>query len=357
MDTIVILCKSLLKGGAEKQALTLSKLLKEKNREILLINWTGDKVDSANSDYIQKHSLRCIGLTGNMVLRLVHFMKIIKNEKPSIILSYLTLPNIIAGLTKLLNRKIITIGGIRTEKLPFYKFLFEKIVHNHLNDATVFNNYSAKKKFELKGFVSRKIYVIHNTISIPNLEKINETEGEIKIISVSRFVKPKDFPTALKSVRKLISNNHSKRFKYFILGYGPLENEIRSLISDLNLDREVEILVNPPNIPDILKECDIYLSTSLYEGLSNSIMEAMVAGLPIIATDVGDNTYLVKDDYNGYLVPRSDVNSIVEKLEYLTNFDSARKEFGINSYNIIKTEFSEDRMTTDYLKLFTELSH
>src|SRR5664280_952701 len=90
-------------------------------------------------------------------------------------------------------------------------------------------------------------------------------------------------------------NNRALKFKYLIVGYGPLEKEIRHLAEELNLQKEVEILINPPNIPDILKTCNIYLSASLYEGLSNSIMEAMVAGLPVIATNVGDNCYLIKD--------------------------------------------------------------
>jgi glycosyltransferase involved in cell wall biosynthesis len=70
------------------------------------------------------------------------------------------------------------------------------------------------------------------------------------------------------------------------------------MAENLNIMNRIKIFINPANIPDILNECDIYLSTSLFEGLSNSIMEAMVAGLPVIATDVGDNKYLVKDGFN-----------------------------------------------------------
>ena len=73
------------------------------------------------------------------------------------------------------------------------------------------------------------------------------------------------------------------------------------MISLLDLEKEVTILINPPNIHDILKSCDIYLSTSLFEGLSNSIMEAMSTGLPVIATDVGDNRYLLRMDTTGIL--------------------------------------------------------
>jgi glycosyltransferase involved in cell wall biosynthesis len=356
MPSIIIFCKTLLKGGAEKQALTLAKLLTEKKTEIILVNWCGDKIDTANLNYIKTKSIKYIGLKGNPIMKLIHFLKIIKNERISIILSYLTLANFIAGISKLFHINLLTIGGIRTEKLPFYKFFFERLVHNYLNDATVFNNFSAKDKFEKKGFNPEKIFVIHNTIHVPPLEKTNKPKDGLNIISVSRFVRAKDFQTSLYSFKQLIDKDKDEKLKYYIVGYGPLENEIRLLIRHLNLNNEVEILINPPDIPGILKTCDIYLSTSLYEGLSNSIMEAMVAGLPIIATNVGDNRYLIKDAYNGFIVPCRDIDLIVEKLRYLIKFENVRNEFGNNSHFIIENEFSEERLIENYFKLFSKMS-
>lgn len=355
MPLIAIFCKTLLKGGAEKQALTLSKLLTEKKTSIILINWCGDKIDAANLSYIKNNSIKYIGLNGNPIMKFIHFLKIVKSEKISIILSYLTLANFITGIIGLFNKNLLTIGGIRTDKLPFYKFFFEKLVHNYLNDATVFNNFSAKTKFAKKGFHPGKIYVIHNAIHVPALEKNNKSKDGINIITVARFVRPKDFQTALYSFKKLTERNRIEKFKYYIVGYGPMENEIRLLVRLLKLNTEVEILINPPNIPDILNDCDIYLSTSLYEGLSNSIMESMVAGLPVVATNVGDNQYLIKDDYNGFLVPCKDINLIVEKLEYLINFENVRNEFGKNSHFIIENEFSEEKLFENYFNLFSEM--
>jgi glycosyltransferase involved in cell wall biosynthesis len=356
MKKIAIFCKTLLKGGAEKQALTLSKLLTENREEVILINWSEDKIDIANLDYIKTYSIKYIGLKGNPAVKFIHLLKIIRKEKISIILSYLTLANFIAGICKLFYRNLLIIGGIRSEQLPFYKFYFERLIHNYQNDATVFNNFSAKAKFEKRGFNPAKIYVVHNGINVPALGKNNKPGDGINIISVFRFVRQKDFQTALYSFKKLIENCGDKKFKYFIVGYGPLENGIRLLVRQLNLNNEVEIMINPPNIPDILKTCDIYLSTSLFEGLSNSIMEAMVAGLPIVATNVGDNQFLIKDKHNGFLVPCKDISLIVEKLEYLSKSENTRSEFGKNSRFIIENEFSEERLIENYLKLISKIS-
>jgi glycosyltransferase involved in cell wall biosynthesis len=356
MPSIVILCKTFLKGGAEKQALTLSKLLADKNFKVIIINWCGDQIDPSNLNYIKANALNYIGLDGGLVSKYRQFLKIVDNEKVSVVLSYLTLANFIAGVSKVFRRKIVTIGGIRTEQFPWYKFIFERFVHNRLNDVTVFNNFSAKSKFEKRGFNASKIRVIHNSINVPPLVN-NQVPGEdISVISVCRFVGAKDFNTALYSYKQLVEKNSRKKFMYYIVGYGPLEHEIRSLVSQLSLDNNVKIVINPPDIPGILKGCDIYLSTSLFEGLSNSIMEAMVAGLPVIATNVGDIQYLVKEGHNGFIVPCRDVNLIAEKLEFLANFDEVRREFGKNSYSVIETEFSENKLIDNYLRLISEVT-
>jgi glycosyltransferase involved in cell wall biosynthesis len=85
-------------------------------------------------------------------------------------------------------------------------------------------------------------------------------------------------------------------------------------------------------------------------------MEAMVSGLPVIATNVGDNCYLIKDSYNGFLVPCGDISTIAEKLEYLINSENVRNALGNNGHLIIQNEYSEEKFTEYYFKLFTKMS-
>jgi glycosyltransferase involved in cell wall biosynthesis len=356
MLSIVVFCKTFLKGGAEKQALIISGLLKEKDAHVILVIWSGDKIDPANLSYIKKNSIEYVGLKGNPLSKFIHLLKLVRSEKISIVLSYLTLANFVSGILKVFQKDLITIGGIRTDKFPYYKFIFEKLVHNYLNDATVFNNYSAQTKFVKKGFRQDKIHVIHNAIEIPEAVQKRQSEGELRIITVARFVAPKDFHTALSSFKHLTEKKRVEKIRYYIAGWGPMESEIRTLVRELDLKNEVEILINPPDITGILKSCDIYLSTSLFEGLSNSIMEAMAAGLPVVATNVGDNKYLVRDSFNGFLVPCGDIRLIAEKLEHLVSLEDIRKEFGKNSYSIITEEFSEEKLLKHYFSLFSELA-
>ncbi len=355
MQHIAVFCKTLLKGGSEKQALILSKLLSGENKKVSLINWSEGKVDPEYLEFIKINSLSYFALNGNVLKKYIRLVKILREERVSIILSYLTLPNFIAGISKIFLREIVTIGGIRNEKLPYHKFLFERWTHNNLNNASIFNNYSAKNKFTKRGFKSNKIFVIHNAIESNHLiVSPGKARSDVRIVTVSRFVEQKDFTTALKSFKKLIDRNNSVAISYYIVGYGPMEQEINTLADDLNIMDRIKFFINPSNIPEILKDCDIYLSTSLFEGLSNSIMEAMVAGLPIVATDVGDNRYLIKEGYNGYLVPCKDINKIAEKLAILTESEELRRKYGDFSKSRIRDKFSNGNLLENYLKVFSE---
>ncbi len=353
---IAIFCKTFLKGGAEKQALILTNLLTQKGIHVSLINWNGNIIDSQYLKFIEENSFRYFPMKGVNLFKFFQFQRILKEEKVSVVLSFLTLPNFISGISRVFNKKVRVIGGIRNETLPFHKFCFEKWIHNYLHNASVFNNYAAKEKFCKRGFNPDKIRVIHNAIELTSLTKNWDVPSrEFRIITVSRFVGQKDFKTALLSFRNLLDRNQNGNMSYIVAGYGPLEKDIKSWVEKLSLTGNVKILINPPDIPGLLSKCDVFLSTSLFEGNSNSIMEAMAAGLPIVATDVGDNRHLVKEGFNGFLVPCKDVNLIVNKLEYLMNSESARGELGKNSRSIISNDFSPEKLLDGYMKLLSEV--
>jgi len=354
--SIFIFFKTFLKEEVEKQALTLARLFTENGYRVTLINWSKSSIDPDNMAFIELHSIDYVGLEGNPLKKIMMLHGLTKRTNGPVILSYLTLANFVTGILKLLNKRLITAGGIRTEQLPFMKMLSEKLVHNHLNTITIFNNYAAKFKLEARGFSPLKIHVIHNAIQVPELVKPSSGNEIITIITVARFVRSKDLSTALYAYKRLVEENPGRVLRYRILGYGYQEAAIRTLIRTLDLVTNVELLIRPKGIFAKLKESDIYLSASIYEGLSNSIMEAMAAGLPVVATDVGDNKFLIADGFNGFLVKSGDVGAIVQKLQYLIDDQQAREVLGNNSHIKIASEFSEDRLFGSYIRLLSDLT-
>ena len=85
-------------------------------------------------------------------------------------------------------------------------------------------------------------------------------------------------------------------------------------------------------------------------------MEAMAVGLPVVATDVGDNKYLVREGLNGYLVPCKDIEQIAGKIQHLLESENERKEFGENSYNFIRENFTQEKLLNSYMELFSKIN-
>ncbi|MCK4787018.1 MAG: glycosyltransferase, partial [Desulfobacteraceae bacterium] len=111
------------------------------------------------------------------------------------------------------------------------------------------------------------------------------------------------------------------------------------------------------DVPKLLKLAHCFVLASHSEGLSCSIIEAMAAGLPVVATDVGGNCELVNNGVNGYLLPPNDPGAFAEKLHILINDDEKRQKFGKNSSKIANDKFSLDKMIAEYVSVYRELLH
>jgi len=214
---------------------------------------------------------------------------------------------------------------------------------------------SAKKTYSNFGYNSNKIIEIPNAIDI-NRPFINKTDHkEIRILSVGRFTKEKDYFTAIKAIYFLLKINKKSNYKfsYKIIGYGDLKKSILFFIDKHNLAKYIEI-IDGNKIDDItpfLRESDIFLNTSIYEGMSNAVMEAMSFSLPIVATKAGDTSELVIDGFNGFLCKIQDCKDIASKLKILINNFDLRKLMSFNSHKHILNNFSLDKIGKYYLDL------
>lgn len=349
MKNIVVFVKNLESGGAEKQSVLLAKSLSANyNIHYLIFN---DKYIEQKYIYLLKEDEKIIinFFSGNIIIRFFYLCKYFRKNKIEVIFSYLTGANAIAIFAGIITNVKFIYSGIRTVYLPTLKLLVDKLITNYLATGTIVNCYSGKYYFKSKGFIPEKLKVITNCFEniVPYTEKAcNE---DIKIITVGRFVPQKDYDTALKTI-SLLKNKYTN-IKFQIVGYGILEDHIRELIRSFDLTNNVELYINPNNISELLNLADIYLSTSLFEGTSNSIMEGLNANLPIVATNVGDNDYLVQDKKNGYLTNVQDPFSIADKLEKLILDALLRKNMGKESKIILQEKYSVNIFRNKYIDL------
>jgi len=353
---IVVFIRTLKSGGAERQSILLAKALKEKYETYLVVLF-GSEADNKNINYINNQRIDVIFLKGNFIKRIYKFIKFLNKKKIGIIFAFLAGNNFYGAIAGKISHVDYIIGGIRNSRIFFFKFLIQRLLHNHVFQYTIFNNLHGKKELSLKGFNRNKIAVIPNCfeLSIAPIKRL--AKKRLKIISVGRFVEQKDYLTSIKAIRFLIDNHNSNyKINYTIIGYGKLEKQIRTWIKENDLSEIVNLVINPDDIYEYYKSSDIFLMTSIFEGLPNSIMEAMSYSLPIVATDVGDINQLVKDSVNGYLTKIGDYKDIADKLNILIESYEKRIGFGEKSYQILKKNYSFEIFQKRYLEFIEALS-
>jgi len=351
LKTIFLLTNSLLKGGTERQVVYIAKSL-HFDYKVSAIVFYGDQIDGHFHSELLQNDIKVYLLYGNIFSRLTSIFKLVAQSKPYIIYSFLLTTNVVNALLSLFFHKTLNIGSIRSAYLPPKKRIINKLLHNYFFDFTIINNVAGIENLTKYGFKKNKFKHIPNFIKIDENYCKNEPTGKIKILSVGRFDISKDYPTALNAVKKLSYKIGHDKFTYTIIGYGELQNQIEELVTQLNLENIVKIIINPPSVVPHYHESSIYLSTSTFEGLSNSILEAMSYSLPIIATNVGDNNLLVKNNENGFLVDVGDSEAISKYLQFFIDNNEYLTKFGIKSNKVIADNFNPIAITQKYVELF-----
>lgn len=349
MERIAIFVNTLKSGGAEKQSIYLLNALSIKYK-VYLIVYHGKSIDDNILNLAESDNFELVKLHGATLSKLVKLYKVLKCNEVKYLFTYLTMANFFGSIIGRLSKVGNIYLGIRNSSLPFWKILLER-VSNLLSTATVVNNERGRVIFAKFGF-KRLLYIPN---AFPNIASgkerpLNET---VRIITVGRFVPQKDYLTSLKVIKKLSLNADS--FIYEIVGYGKLEKWLRKRILDFGLEKYVELCINPKNIRELLDSADVYLATSKFEGTSNAIMEALNSSLPVVATDVGDNNFLIENGESGFLHAIGDVDAIHESLLYLISNHKMRQKFGKKGNLILKKSYSNERLKTSYFALLKRI--
>ena len=271
---------------------------------------------------------------------------------------YLPSNNVIGGLIgKLAGVKQI-FGGIRGSKIKSskMKMLLQKIVCNRISDKFIANSGAARDNYINYGYRPSKILVVPNMIDVDAIEERSRSGRKkmpIKVLSVGRFVDEKDYDTALKAIELLKEQAESGKLEFIIVGYGPLKVDIIKEIKKKGLEKYVEIIdgQKPGIVERFLQNSDIFLITSKHEGMPNSVMEAMLHGLPVVGTNAGDIGKLVVSGKNGFLCRIGDYRDISRNLLRLIKSEKLREEMGIESYYILKKHFSLQKIGVIYIEL------
>jgi glycosyltransferase involved in cell wall biosynthesis len=233
-----------------------------------------------------------------------------------------------------------------------------------LIDLYISNSKSAADFVVSKGYPRKKLIVVHNGIN-PERFHIDREQRLIKelglkeespvIITVANMRPQKAYRVLIDSLNLLIQRKSP--FSALFVGDGILKDELMKLTEDLGLSERINFLGDRRDVPALLSISDIFVLPSYWEGLPVSIMEAMCAKLPVVATDVGGVSELVEDGVTGFLVPPKNPEALAEKIERLLADKDLRKEMGMAGYERIKKGFSLEKTVKEMERIYTELAN
>lgn len=194
---------------------------------------------------------------------------------------------------------------------------------------------------------------IENAATLDMHQKaVNKTGEEVLVMgTVMRLKEPKD-PIFTIKVFHEVKRMYGNKVKLILIGDGRLMNDCRSLISELDLDDDVEMLGEYEPVRNKLCSFDVFTLFSKSEGLPISIIEAMAAGKPIVASNVGGIPELVIDHISGFLVNGTDINKAAEYISILLKDAELREKMGSYSQEVAHSFFSKDKMMAAYESLY-----
>jgi len=180
-------------------------------------------------------------------------------------------------------------------------------------------------------------------------------DAPIRILSTGRLTEQKGFVFALMAMREL--RDAGVHFEYQIIGGGPLLDSLRFTIMDLGLEQHVRLMgVQPPEVVrEALQACDIFLLSSLWEGISNAALEAMACARPVVSTAVSGMSEAITDRVNGRLVPSRDARAMADAIRDVMADDTRYVAMAAAARLRVESEFTLQRQVTTFLTAYEDL--
>jgi len=343
---IVCFIDSFTSGGAQKQMLLLANGLCVSNKVKTLqyhdINFFSELLNKS----VFQHKV----LVTNKLSRIFGILKVLYKEKPDIIISFLTGPNNYAALYKMIFfwRKTTLIVGERN--LNINKLTTRDLIirFSHLIANFIVCNSDAQKNIVQKIF-GEKVRFIPNGTFIDNIEFKNITNRNYHLIVPARFINQKN-PMGLLKALKNLSNVHVYWYGEIFKEYD-IYKECIDFIQNNNL-KNFHFKEPTNDIHSEMLKYDALILPSFYEGCPNAIIDAMLVGLPVLASNVSDNQIYLEHQKE-FLFDPNNTDDIQRTIKLFYNTDIKRlKVISENNIKQAKIFFDPKNMILNYIRLF-----
>ena len=201
--------------------------------------------------------------------------------------------------------------------------------------------------------LQRKSVVISNAVPVPDLSNWSPVK-KYDVLFVGRLTKAKGVDILIKAIN-ILKEKYRKEIKAVIVGKGDLEEELKELVKELGIEKEVEFLGVRKDIEKLMKSTKLFVLSSRWEGLPLTILEAMSSGAGIIATKVGGIPEIIQNGKEGILISPEDSETLAGAIAELLKDRELRVKLGINAYKKVKEKYSIEVYSKNILELYKSL--
>lgn len=260
-------------------------------------------------------------------------------EKVALISTQHGMPEFYDGSPSLLRRLKLQLN---------YRLLASKI------DRTVAVSMDIKKSLVRDyGFQEKRIETIHNGIIVSEMSCHSKSKHDFVIGSAGRFFPVKDYPFMVEVAKEVVAKTSKIRFE--LAGEGPMLGVVQGLIRSYELEERFALRGFLHDASTFYQGLDVYLNTSLHEGIPMSVLEAMANGVPVIVPKVGGLEELVTDGVDGYLVDTRNPRDFADRCLCLYENDTLWQKMAHAAREKIIREFSTQQMVDDYVAMYMQV--
>jgi glycosyltransferase involved in cell wall biosynthesis len=286
-------------------------------------------------------------------------MRFLRNEKIEVLQVYFrdsTYFGVLAGKLAGVSRIVLSRRNIGHWMSSLDRILMQ--ICQRLADVTIVNCEACRQSvIEQERARPERVHVIPNGLDLSRFAHIppyqTKPNGELRRIGVVANLRPvKGIDIFIRAAALVAATFPNVEF---LIAGGGDPTPYRKLAEECGILEKVRFLGPIENIPDFLSQLDVAVLPSRAEGFSNSLLEYMAAGRPIVATDVGGNPTVIAHKSNGLLVPPEDVPSLGDAVLSLIREENSISRFGLASRDIIKRSFSQESVNRCYSELACKL--
>jgi L-malate glycosyltransferase len=225
-------------------------------------------------------------------------------------------------------------------------------------DRVLCNSRAAAERLRKAGLAEAKLEIIPNGLPESSFEQfapaIPRRPGVVRVGMIARMNNPvKNHPAFLRAAARVV--RELPEVEFLLVGDGPLRPGFEAMAAELGIAQKVTFAGERHDIPAILASMDVSVLISSSESLSNTILESMAAGVPVVATDVGGNPELIKDGEPGMLVPPGNEDRLVEVLLQLARDAELRLHCSQRGREFARSSFHIDVIRRRYEQLYLSL--